>query len=107
MSLCLTKHRATKTYGGVEVQIHALLTSALDEDKWSTSSPEEVTPNTYWSGDGAGPRAHVHTVVKIKILFPSRESNTRRPARTLLTILTCIFKQLKLGMPEAIQMGMG
>jgi hypothetical protein len=28
-SLCLTKHHAMKTYGGVEVQLHAFLTSAL------------------------------------------------------------------------------
>jgi hypothetical protein len=29
LSLCLTKHYAMKTYGGVGVQIHAFLTSAL------------------------------------------------------------------------------
>jgi hypothetical protein len=28
-SLCLTKHHAMKTYWGVEVYLHALLTSAL------------------------------------------------------------------------------
>jgi len=29
-SLCLTKYHAIKTYGGVEVQVHAFLTSVLD-----------------------------------------------------------------------------
>jgi hypothetical protein len=35
MSLCLTKHHAMKTYWGVEVQLHAYLTSALDGGEWS------------------------------------------------------------------------
>jgi hypothetical protein len=30
LSLCLIKHRALKTYGETEKQIHALLTSSLD-----------------------------------------------------------------------------
>jgi hypothetical protein len=30
LSLCLTKHYAIKMYGGVGVQIHVILTSALD-----------------------------------------------------------------------------
>jgi hypothetical protein len=30
MSLCLTKHHAMKTYWGLEVYLHALLTAALD-----------------------------------------------------------------------------
>jgi hypothetical protein len=30
LSLCLTKHHVMKTYWGVEVQRHAVLTSALD-----------------------------------------------------------------------------
>jgi hypothetical protein len=37
LSLCLTKHHATKTYGGVEVELHALLTRALDGREWSAS----------------------------------------------------------------------
>jgi len=30
LSLCLTKHHAMNTCGGVEVQLHVFLTSALD-----------------------------------------------------------------------------
>jgi hypothetical protein len=30
LSLCLTKHHAMKTHGGVEVQFHAFLTLELD-----------------------------------------------------------------------------
>jgi hypothetical protein len=33
----LTKHHAVKTYGWAEVQLHALLTSALDGGEWSAS----------------------------------------------------------------------
>jgi hypothetical protein len=30
---CLIKHHAVKTYGIMEVELHALLTSALEEDE--------------------------------------------------------------------------
>jgi len=32
-----------KTYGGVDVQTYAFLTSALDEGKWSASRPGRFT----------------------------------------------------------------
>jgi hypothetical protein len=40
----LTEHRAMKAYWGVEVQVHAFLTSALDGGEWSTSRPRRFTP---------------------------------------------------------------
>jgi hypothetical protein len=40
----LTKQHAMKTYGGVEVELHAFLTSALDVGKWVASRPGRFTP---------------------------------------------------------------
>jgi hypothetical protein len=39
LSLCLTKHYAMNTYGGVYVQTHIFLTSALVRGEWSASIP--------------------------------------------------------------------
>jgi len=39
LPLCLTKHHAMKTYRGVEVSLHAFLTSAPDRGEWSASRP--------------------------------------------------------------------
>jgi len=33
-SLCLIKNHSTKIYGGVDVRLHAFLTSALDAGEW-------------------------------------------------------------------------
>jgi hypothetical protein len=42
--MTLTNHHAMKTYGELEVQAHALLTSALDaDDGWSLSRPDSFT----------------------------------------------------------------
>jgi len=35
LSLCLTKHHPTKTYVGVEVELHAILILALGGGEWS------------------------------------------------------------------------
>jgi hypothetical protein len=43
LSLCLTKYHAMKTYWGVEVQLHAFLTSAQAGDEWSASRPSSFT----------------------------------------------------------------
>jgi hypothetical protein len=50
------------TYGGVNVQIHVFLTSALVGGEWSTSRPGrfipgERAPRTYWTGGWVDPRA--------------------------------------------------
>jgi hypothetical protein len=40
----LIKHYAMKAYGGVDVQIHIVLTSALVGSEWSASRPYCFTP---------------------------------------------------------------
>jgi hypothetical protein len=84
LSLCLTKHHAMKTYWGMEVQLHAFLTSALDGSEWSASRPDRFTPRkrvpgTHWTGGWVGPRAVLDAVMKKKILSPRRVSNPRTP----------------------------
>jgi hypothetical protein len=37
LSLCLTEHHIMTTHGGLNVQFHAFLISALDGGKWSAS----------------------------------------------------------------------
>jgi hypothetical protein len=49
-----------KTYGLVEVWLHAFLISALDGDEWSTSSSGFFTSGTHWRGDWVDPRAGGH-----------------------------------------------
>jgi hypothetical protein len=44
-----TEHHTIKTYWGVEVKLHAFLTSALDGGEWSASQPGRFTPGEYSS----------------------------------------------------------
>jgi hypothetical protein len=62
-----------KAYGGVDVQIHILLTSALAGGEWSASRPSRFTPRervpgTHWIGGGVDPRAGLDNVEKRKFL---------------------------------------
>jgi hypothetical protein len=57
-----------KTYGGVDVQIHILLTSALARDEWLPSRPDSFTPGKHWIGCWVGPRAGLDDVEKRKFL---------------------------------------
>jgi hypothetical protein len=45
-----------KTYGGVDVQIRVILTSALVGGEWSASGHGHFTPGTHWIGAWVGPR---------------------------------------------------
>jgi hypothetical protein len=57
----LIKHRAMKTYGRVEVQLHAFLISSLNRGEWRASRPGRLTPverasGTYLRGGRVGTR---------------------------------------------------
>jgi hypothetical protein len=43
LSLCLTKHHAMKSYGSMEVQLHAFLTLAQGGSEWSASHTDHFT----------------------------------------------------------------
>jgi hypothetical protein len=71
--VCLSKHHDVKTYWGVEVLLHASLTSALDEGELSDScpgrfTPRERIPGTHWIRDWVVPRAGLDAMRKRKIL---------------------------------------
>jgi hypothetical protein len=62
-----------KAYGGVDVQIHIVLTSALVGGEWSASRPCCFTPgerarSTHWIGDWVDRRAGLDDVEKRKFL---------------------------------------
>jgi len=67
-----------KTYGGLEVLLHALLTSSLDGGEWSASclssfTPGVRAPGTHWIGDCVDPRASLNAVTDRKV--PSSVGN--------------------------------
>jgi len=56
------EHHALKAYGLVGIQLHVLLTSALEKCKWSVSFLLENEPVL--------PRADLEALEKRKILYP-------------------------------------
>jgi hypothetical protein len=87
---CLIKHHATKTYGVVEVQLHAL-TSTLDEGECSASRPDrfksgEKAAVIHWRRGWVGPRTGLDAVWRNKFLS-LLEPNPGRPTPRLVTIL--------------------
>jgi hypothetical protein len=73
-----------KAYGGMDVQIHIFLTSALAGVEWLASHPGRFTPGTHWIGIWVVPRAGVDDVEKRKFLtLPVLELRPLgRPARS-------------------------
>jgi hypothetical protein len=78
-----------KAYGGVDVQVHIVLTSALVGGEWSVSRPCRFTPGerehgTHWIGGWVDPRACLDNVEKRKFLtLPELELRPHgRPARS-------------------------
>jgi hypothetical protein len=58
-----------KAYGGVDVQTHIFLTSALVGGEWSASRPGRFTPGerasgTHWIGGWVDPRARLNNKEK-------------------------------------------
>jgi hypothetical protein len=67
-----------KMSGGVDVQIHIFLTSALVGGEWSTShpgcfTPKQRAPGTHCIGGWVGPRAGVDDVEKF-VAYPDANS---------------------------------
>jgi hypothetical protein len=63
-----------KAYGGVDVEIHIFLTSALAGGKWSASrlghfTPGIRAPSTHWIGGWVDPRAGLDDMEKRKFLI--------------------------------------
>jgi hypothetical protein len=93
--LCLTKHRVVKTYWGVEVDFHALLTSTQDVDKWSASRHGRFTSGNRTSRYPlgrrlGGPQSRSGREGKEKEYHHCncRELKPCRPGRSLVTIPT-------------------
>jgi hypothetical protein len=69
-----------KMYGGVDVQIHVFLTSALARGEWLASRPscfipEEKASGTHWIGGWVGPRAALDEMGSDNF-WPYRDSNS-------------------------------
>jgi hypothetical protein len=93
LSLCLTKHHATKVYWGSRCIAPLILNLGARWGEWSASRPGcfipgKTTPDTHCTGGWVGPRAGLDDVTKRKILNPYRESNPGCPARSLVTVST-------------------
>jgi hypothetical protein len=80
-----------KAYGGVDVQIHIFLNSALADGEWSVSHsgsfiPGERAPGTHWIGGWVNPRAGLEDMEERKLLIlPGLELRPLgRPARSQL-----------------------
>ena len=63
MSLCLTKHRVIKAYGGVEVEIYAFLASVPNEASF------------FFGGEGPRSRSYGRTAALSLILQPCDEDD--------------------------------
>jgi hypothetical protein len=70
-----------KTYGGVDVQIHIFLTSALVGGERSASRPCRFTSSTHFIGGWVDPRAVLDDMEKWKFFDPT---GTQTPAHLVI-----------------------
>jgi hypothetical protein len=68
-----------KAYGGVDVQIHIFLPSALAGGEWSASRPGCFTPDTHWIGGWVDTTAGLDDVEKRKFLTLTPTSSVVQP----------------------------
>jgi hypothetical protein len=66
---CLIKHHTKKTYGGVEVYLHAFLTLGLDGDNWASSHPGHHIPGKRTSGPRAGLEAVMRKIPRLIVFI--------------------------------------
>jgi len=71
LSLASLSTTPCRRIGGVEVQLCAFLTLALDGSEWLASCPSSFTPgvkapDTYWRGAWVGSKASLDTATKRK-----------------------------------------
>jgi hypothetical protein len=80
-----------KVYGGVDVEIHIFLTSALVLGEWSASRPGRCTTGeSHWIGGWVGPRAGLDDVKRTFLALPGLELQPLcRPARSQLLYRLC------------------
>jgi hypothetical protein len=97
-----------QTYGGVEVQVHALSTCALDSCKCSITpgrfNPEKVPNGTGRTGDRMGPRTGLgrEAIIKIFCTFLGIEARSSGPLSvTTLTADKLQTAQANLYAPKA------
>jgi hypothetical protein len=119
LSLCLTKHRAMKTYWGSGGIAPRILDLGTRWRWWSASRPgrfipRKRAPGTHWIGGWVGPRTVLDVVVKRKIPSPHRESNPRTPivqpvaqcytdwAITALCMCICALKNIDCIAPASL-----
>jgi hypothetical protein len=75
-----------KTYGGVDVQIHVFLTSALVGAEWSASLPDrfnpgESAPGKHWIGGWVGPGTGLDDIERRKnVASTGTRTPTPRPS---------------------------
>jgi hypothetical protein len=98
--LCLIKHHSNKAYRGVEVQLQAFLTSALDGGVWSASQLGQSIlaekPSYPVNRRLGGPqrRSRISAKEKIFLHFSYRECDPDRPAQSEVTVLTVLSRIL-------------